>query len=134
MAIFNLAIFSIPRQFTKLHSSPNFPAIRYYSLKMSPSISLPPFLLPSLPPSLPPFPGVAQIIRGSYFGTGNLSVTWTLGWMGCYTHFESHYEIPYSRQTNIAECLGFRSGSVDVTSYSCQNASGVRCIGKYARV
>ena len=29
LAIFNLAFFSIPRQFAKLNSSPNFPAIRY---------------------------------------------------------------------------------------------------------
>ena len=64
---------------------------------MSPSISLPHFLLPSLSPSLPLFQGVAQILHGSYFGTGNLSVTWTLGWMGCYSHFESSLEIPYSR-------------------------------------
>ena len=90
-----------------------------------------PCLIPSVCPSFPPSSGVAQILRGSYFGAGNMPIT--VCSMQC---FEFHVELIYSRQTNIADCRGFTYRNFGTRSYSCirHPVAGVRCIGEYIQL
>ena len=105
-------------------------------IPLSPSFP-PSFPLSFPPPSLPASSGAAQVLRGSYFGTGDVAMT--VGDIQCYGYYPYYYPYYYASETDIADCYGFRYGYYrNIPSYACtpysQHVAGVRCIGEYARV